>query len=129
MAKKNVRELKVCAQFSLEKYLKASRTGRGTRLNRKKRMEIWKAFEACQNLMKERQIRDINTAMYECRLRVEKISDSGFRKCLEAAFSLVFLVVSPRKYYPQHLQIAIYFQRLLRRLDIKGNAEVIDFRS
>ena len=28
--------------FSLEKYIKAARTGRGTRLDRKKRMQIWK---------------------------------------------------------------------------------------
>ncbi len=58
--------------FSLEKYVKASRTGRGTRLDRKKRMQIWKVFEAYQNLMKENQVRDINTAMYECRLLLEK---------------------------------------------------------
>mgnify|MGYP000866488973 FL=1 len=60
--------------FSLEKYVKATRTGRGTRLDRKKRMQIWKVFESYQNLMKERQIRDINTAMYECRLLVAKTS-------------------------------------------------------
>ena len=42
--------------FSLEKYVKASRTGRGTRLDRKKRMQIWKVFEAYQNLMKENQV-------------------------------------------------------------------------
>lgn len=60
--------------FSLGKYVKASRTGRGTRLDRKKRMQIWKVFEAYQNLMKENQVRDINTAMYECRLLIEKIS-------------------------------------------------------
>lgn len=60
--------------FSLEKYVKASRTGRGTRLDRKKRMQIWKVFEAYQNLMKENQVRDINTAMYECRLLIEKTS-------------------------------------------------------
>lgn len=58
--------------FSLEKYIKATRTGRGTRLDRKKRMQIWKVFDAYQNLMKERQIRDINTAMYECRLLLLK---------------------------------------------------------
>ena len=58
--------------FSLEKYVKASRTGRGTRLNRKKRIDIWKVFEAYQNLMKENKVRDINTAMYECRLLIEK---------------------------------------------------------
>lgn len=51
--------------LSLEKYVKASRNGRGTRLDRKKRMLVWKVFENYQNLMKENQIRDINTAMYE----------------------------------------------------------------
>lgn len=60
--------------FSLEKYIKASRIGRGTRLNRKKRMDIWKVFEAYQNAMKEQNIRDINTAMYECRLLITKSS-------------------------------------------------------
>ncbi|MCR5090812.1 MAG: UvrD-helicase domain-containing protein [Oscillospiraceae bacterium] len=58
--------------FSLEKYVKASRTGRGTRLDRKKRIQIWKVFEAYQNQMKERKVRDINTAMYECRLLLSK---------------------------------------------------------
>lgn len=60
--------------LTLEKYVKASRTGRGTRLNRKKRIQIWEVFEAYQNLMKENQVRDINTAMYECRLLIEKTS-------------------------------------------------------
>ena len=60
--------------FTLEKYIKASRTGRGIRLDRKQRMKIWKVFEAYQNIMKERQIRDINTAMYECRLLLSKSS-------------------------------------------------------
>ena len=58
--------------FTLEKYVKASRAGRGTRLDRKKRIRIWKVFEAYQNTMKEDQIRDINTAMYECRLLIAK---------------------------------------------------------
>ena len=60
--------------FSLEKYIKASRTGRGTRLDRKKRMQIWKVFEAYQNMVKEQKVRDINTAMYECRLLLCKSS-------------------------------------------------------
>ena len=58
--------------FTLEKYVKATRNGRGTRLDRKKRIQIWKVFESYQNLMKERQIRDVNTAMYECRLLAAK---------------------------------------------------------
>ena len=52
--------------LSMEKYVKAARNGRGTRLDRKKRMVVWKVFENYQNLMKESQVRDINTAMYEC---------------------------------------------------------------
>jgi len=51
--------------LTLEKYVKATRNGRGTRLDRKKRMLVWKVFENYQNLMKENQLRDINTAMYE----------------------------------------------------------------
>ena len=50
--------------FSLEKYVKASRIGRGTRLDRKKRMQLWKVFESYLNIMKERQIRDIHTWRY-----------------------------------------------------------------
>lgn len=52
--------------LSLEKYVKAKRTGRGVRLDRKKRIEAWKVFETYIGLMKEEQIRDINMAMYEC---------------------------------------------------------------
>ena len=51
--------------LSLEKYIKATRNGRGTRLDRKRRMLIWKVFDNYLNLMKEKQVRDINTAMYE----------------------------------------------------------------
>lgn len=39
--------------LSLEKYVKATHYGRGTRLDRKKSMQIWKVFENCQSLMKE----------------------------------------------------------------------------
>ncbi|MCC8046584.1 MAG: UvrD-helicase domain-containing protein [Clostridiales bacterium] len=52
--------------LTLEKYVRATRNGRGTRLDRKKRILVWKVFENYHNLMKENQIRDINTAMYEC---------------------------------------------------------------
>lgn len=51
--------------LTLGKYVKATRNGRGTRLDRKKRIQVWKVFDNYQNLMKEYQIRDINTAMYE----------------------------------------------------------------
>ena len=52
--------------FSLDKYVRAKRNGRGTRLDRRKRIQIWKIFDSYLTLMKENQIRDINTAMYEC---------------------------------------------------------------
>jgi superfamily I DNA/RNA helicase len=58
--------------FSREKYLKASRIGRGTRLDRKKRIQIWSVFEEYLALMKEKQVRDVDAAMYECRLIMEK---------------------------------------------------------
>lgn len=64
----------VCAQeaYSLEQYLKASRIGRGTRLDRKTRMQVWRVFEEYQNVMKELQLRDIETAMYESRKILDK---------------------------------------------------------
>ncbi len=68
----------ICAQeaYSLELYLQASRLGRGTRLDRKKRMKIWRVFEVYQSLMKEKQLRDVETAMYECRKILEKSADN-----------------------------------------------------
>lgn len=57
--------------MSLEAYVKAKRNGRGTRLDRKMRIQVWGVFEAYQRLMKEKQVRDANTAMYECRLILE----------------------------------------------------------
>ena len=58
--------------FTLQQYVQASRNGRGTRLDRKKRMEVWKVIESYQRLMKERGIRDVNTAMYECKTLLQK---------------------------------------------------------
>jgi len=63
--------------FSLERYMKASRLGRGTRLDRKKRIQVWHVFEEYQNIMKERQLRDVETAMYECRKILEKFAGSA----------------------------------------------------
>ena len=60
--------------MSLEKYVRATRNGRGTRLERKKRMQVWKIFACYQNLMKENQVWDINTAMYECTRLLESSS-------------------------------------------------------
>lgn len=58
--------------YTKEAYMRASRIGRGTRLNRKVRIQVWKVIEEYQALMKERQVRDTETAMYECRLLIDK---------------------------------------------------------
>lgn len=63
--------------FSRDLYMKASRLGRGTRLDRKKRIQVWRVFEEYQNIMKERQLRDVETAMYECRKILEKSAGSA----------------------------------------------------
>ena len=59
----------VIAQEALtqEKYILASRNGRGTRLDRRKRIQVWKVLNTYYNLLREKHVRDINTAMYECR--------------------------------------------------------------
>ncbi|MGM9999416.1 MAG: 3'-5' exonuclease [Candidatus Bruticola sp.] len=51
---------------SLEKYVKASRNGCGTRLNRRERIKVWEVFDNYINLMNERKVRDINAAMNDC---------------------------------------------------------------
>lgn len=61
--------------FSSELYLKASRLGRGTSLTRKERMQVWRVFEEYQKLMEEKQLRDVDTAMYECGKIIENASE------------------------------------------------------
>lgn len=58
-------------------YCKASRIGRGVRLDRKVRFQIWEVFEEYQNIMNEKQYRDVETAMYECRKIIEKKNLAG----------------------------------------------------
>ena len=62
--------------FTLERYLKTSRLGRGIRLDRKKRLQAWNVFAEFMNLMKEKQMRDVDTAMYECRQILEKTPEA-----------------------------------------------------
>ena len=57
--------------FTLEKYLAAKRSGRGTRLTQNQRKEVWKVFETYQRLTLEQNVRDSNTAMAECREMIE----------------------------------------------------------
>ncbi len=67
--------------LSKEEYIKASRTGRGTRLDRKKRLQVWEVFENYQDQMKENSCLDIDTAMYECRQIISKnASPEGYYK-------------------------------------------------
>lgn len=57
--------------FTLEKYLAANRSGRGTGLTQNRRKDVWKVFEAYQRLTQEQNVRDIHTAMADCRVMVE----------------------------------------------------------
>ncbi len=63
--------------FTKEQYLKAPRIGRGTRLDRKARLNLWEVFDSYQNLMRERKQRDVDTAMVECRKLMESQHDQG----------------------------------------------------
>lgn len=63
--------------FSLAKYVKASRVGRGTRLDRKKRLAVWKVVEAYMSVLKEEKVRDFNYAVYECAALVAKNDPDG----------------------------------------------------
>ena len=63
--------------YSIEQYAKASRLGRGVRLDRKKKVQLWEVFEEYQNIMNEKQYRDTETAMYECRKLIEKKYPDG----------------------------------------------------
>lgn len=49
-------------------YLKVSRIGRGVKLDRKSKAEIWNVFEELKNIMNTKRVRDIDTAMIEARV-------------------------------------------------------------
>lgn len=53
--------------YTIESYMKAPRNGRGTRLDRSKRKQVWAVFEEYMNLMNAMQKRDPEHAMYECK--------------------------------------------------------------
>ena len=61
--------------YTLRDYVQAPRRGRGVRLDRKKRMDVWRVFEEYRNLCDELRVRDVETAMYECRRLIEKHYD------------------------------------------------------
>ena len=51
---------------SLREYIKAKRTGRGTRLNRKERMLIWPVFEEYQLQLSHMNLREMTDATKDC---------------------------------------------------------------
>ena len=63
--------------YTKEKYIKASRIGRGLRLDRINRMKVWEVFAEYMNLLDERKLRDSEFAMYECRIILEKQFSAG----------------------------------------------------
>ena len=62
--------------FIAELYIKAARIGRGTRLDRKKRILVWKVFDNFITIMKRENVREINFAMYECKQYLERNPNS-----------------------------------------------------
>jgi superfamily I DNA/RNA helicase/mRNA-degrading endonuclease RelE of RelBE toxin-antitoxin system len=48
---------------SLQSYLAASRPGRGSSLSRSARTDVWNVIETYRNIMEERRVRDIDSAM------------------------------------------------------------------
>ena len=63
--------------YTKEKYIKASRLGRGLRLDRIKRTKVWGVFDEFMHLCEEKKVRDSEYAMYECRIILERQSASG----------------------------------------------------
>ena len=86
--------------FTLETYIIATRGDRGVHLNREKRLQVWRVFEAYRKLLKEKDFFDANTAMYECRRTLMKmpplyehiIVDEG-QDLSDSAFKLLRVLV------------------------------------
>lgn len=58
----------VCQEeLSLQAYMSASRIGRGVKIDRPTKQKIWKIIESYLKILRDEQIRDIDTAMFECR--------------------------------------------------------------
>ena len=58
--------------MNLEKYIRCSRNGRGVRLDRNMRKQVWAVFEIYQRQMKAAGKRDVSWAMDECRFLIDK---------------------------------------------------------
>ncbi|WP_418871495.1 UvrD-helicase domain-containing protein [Selenomonas bovis] len=58
--------------MNLAKYIRCSRNGRGVRLDRNMRKQVWAVFEIYQRQMKAAGKRDVPWAMDECRFLIDK---------------------------------------------------------
>ena len=127
--------------FSLYEYAAAPRTGRGVRLDRKTRMAVWRVFEEFRNICDERRLRDVETAMYECRQLITKhyeeplyaaiVVDEG-QDLTTSAYRLLRTMVGPER--PNDLFIVgdshqrIYrHQAVLSRcgIDVRGRSSYL----
>jgi mRNA-degrading endonuclease RelE of RelBE toxin-antitoxin system len=90
---------------SLDEYKKASRLGRGTRLNRAQRVEIWPVFEEYRRLLSRSQLKETDDAYRDatsfinnniekspdyCSIIVDEAQDMGSQ-----AFNLIRAIVPP----------------------------------
>ena len=58
----------VCQEeLSLQAYMNASRVGRGIKIDRQTKIKIWNIVEEYLKILRDEQVRDIDTAMFECR--------------------------------------------------------------
>lgn len=57
---------------SLQDYIKASRVGRGTRLSRAQRKEVWEVFEEYKLLLSKRNFKEPSDAMRDARTLIEE---------------------------------------------------------
>ena len=57
---------------SLQDYIKASRVGRGTRLSRSQRKDIWEVFEEYKLLLSKRNLKEPSDAMRDARILLEQ---------------------------------------------------------
>lgn len=58
-------------------YSHAKRTGRGVRLNRRQRIEVWSVVERYRQILKSMRMRDVDFAMNECAKLVEHTHPDG----------------------------------------------------
>lgn len=71
-----VKVVEASEAYTIEKYMKTARLGRGTRLDRSKRIRVWAVFKEYLNLMEVMHKRDPEHAMFECKEQIIKSKGS-----------------------------------------------------